>query len=130
MATNRLPSHRVSEEVATAKTLDVQDSGKLFSVTADATITLPAVAAATAGMTVTILNGGAGATDGTVTVTISPDANDKIVGADLTAADNKDIINTDGAGGRDYVTLMAVNEAGADSAWMIVDYNGTWTREA
>jgi aspartokinase len=118
------------ELVTTNKTLDAGDSGVAQVVKTSATITLPAAGATTSGTTMTIVNGGEGATDGAVTVTVSPNAADKIVGNGFTAADDKDIINTLGRGGIDYVTLTCVNEATTDSAWVITAINGTWTRQA
>jgi hypothetical protein len=125
-----LPTYMESETVTGNKTLDAGDSGVAQVLTASATITLPAAGATTSGLTYTIVNGGSGSTDGAVTVTISPNANDKIVGNGFTAADDKDIINTLGRGGIDYVTLTCVNEATTDSAWVITAISGTWTRQA
>lgn len=113
---------RQAEAVTGAKTLDAADSGVVQNVTASATVTLPATAA---GLTYIIRNGGEGETDGAVTVTVSPNAADQIIGNGLTAADNKDIINTLGNGG-DEVTLVGNGTTG----WQIAEVRGTWTREA
>jgi hypothetical protein len=130
MAEIAIPVQNNYEAVSTAKTLDAGDSGVVQLVTATATVTLPAVAAAISGTTYIVMNGGSGATDGAVTVTISPNSGDKIVGNGFTAADDKDIVNTLGRGGVDFVELMAVNEATTDSAWVVTRVNGTWTRES
>lgn len=112
-----------NEEVTGAKTLDAGDSGVVQRVTASATITLPSTVV---GRVYTIQNGGAGSTDGAVTVTISPAAADKIIGNGFTAADDKDMINTLGRGGIDEVTLIG---DGADG-WHVASVAGTWTRQA
>lgn len=116
--------HNEVEEVTGAKTLDAGDSGVVQNVTATATITLPAVAAGISGITYLIRVGDEG-----LTVTISPNAGDKIVGAGLTAADNKDVIFTTQPAGS-YIVLTAVNEATTDSAWAVQRILGTVTREA
>lgn len=116
--------HNEVEEVTGNKTLDAGDSGVVQNVTATATITLPAVAAGISGITYLIRVGDEG-----LTVTISPNAGDKIVGAGLTAADNKDVIFTTQPAGS-YIVLTAVNEATTDSAWAIQRILGEVTREA
>ena len=116
--------HNEVEEVTGAKTLDAGDSGVVQNVTATATITLPAVAAGISGITYLIRVGDEG-----LTVTISPNAGDKIVGAGLTAADNKDVIFTTQPAGS-YIVLTAVNEATTDSAWAIQRILGEVTRGA
>jgi len=115
-------SRELTENITADKTLDAADSGKLFYVTVDAkTITLPATAL---GLTYTIVNG---LPAGQTIVTISPNASDKISGADLTAADNKDLINTKAtARYGDKVVLFA---DGADG-WFIQKMTGTWARQA
>lgn len=116
--------HNEVEEVTGAKTLDAGDSGVVQNVTATATITLPAVAAGISGITYLIRVGDEG-----LTVTINPNSADKIVGAGLTAADNKDVIFTNQPAGS-YIVLTAVNEATTDSAWAIQRILGEVTREA
>ncbi len=103
-------------------TVDALDSGKIIYVDTDAkTITLPAT---DAGLTVTFVNAGS---YGTVALTISPNAVDKIMGNDITAADDKDLINTKATAQRgDFVTLVG---DGADG-WFITAQRGTWAREA
>ena len=116
--------HNEVEEVTGAKTLDAGDSGVVQNVTATATITLPAVATGISGITYLIRVGDEG-----LTVTISPNSADKIVGAGLTAADNKDVIFTNQPAGS-YIVLTAVNEATTDSAWAVQRILGEVTREA
>lgn len=103
-------------------TVDAQDSGKIFKVIASITVTLPATAL---GINVKFLN--AGAKDGDVSITLAPNANDKFVGADLTAADDKDLVNTAATSKvGDYVEVLG---DGADG-WFIQSIAGTWDREA
>lgn len=112
----------VYETISANKTLDAEDSGKVFFVDTDAqTITLPVVAV---GSLCKIVNIGA---FGTVAVTISPAAADSIEGPDITAADNKDIINTKATAQRgDYAVL---GDANADG-YIVTELKGTWAREA
>lgn len=111
------------EAISDNKTLDAQDTGKLFFVDTDAkTITLPAIADGYAGGM--IINGGA---FGTVAVTISPNANDMILGPDITGADNKDLINTKATAKRgDRVKL----DLGDADGYVVTNLIGTWAREA
>lgn len=110
-----------AESVAADKTLDALDTGKAFFVTTDAkTITLPAVA----GLAFRIINAAA---FGTVAVTISPNASDAIGGPDLTATDDKDLINTKATACRgDYVDI----EYGDATGWIVTKMVGTWAKEA
>lgn len=110
-----------AETVADDKTLDVQDTGKVFFVTTDAkTITLPAVE----GMSFAVVNAAA---YGTVAVNISPNANDMIEGPDLAGVDNKDLINTKATANRgDY----AVIEYADANGWVVSRLKGTWAEEA
>jgi hypothetical protein len=111
----------LAETVSDDKTLDAQDSGKLFFVTVDAkTITLPAVE----GMSgVMIVNGGA---FGTIAVTVSPNASDMVEMRDITAADGKDIVNTKATARRgDYVALDYSDTNG----WVVRKARGVWARE-
>jgi hypothetical protein len=97
------------------------DSGQITYVDTDAkTITLPATVV---GYAFTLVNAG---TDGAVALTISPNANDKIMGAGLTSADNKDIVNTKAtAKTGDRVTLVGDGANG----WFVTEMVGTWARE-
>lgn len=112
------------EEVTANKTLDAQDCGKAFIVTADAkVITLPATASGLG--PVAIINGGA---DGAVAVNISPNANDKIMGPDIAGTDNKDLINTKATAKHwDYV-IIRPDVAG--NGWSVDAIRGTWATEA
>lgn len=120
--------HRPSldyQSVGASVTLTAADSGKVFTNSAaDVVYTLPAADASTKGcfykfVTLTV-SGGTG-------VSISPAAADKIQGTGLTAADNKDLINsgaTDAVG--DAVTLVC---DGVDG-YIVTEIIGTWAREA
>lgn len=110
------------ETISANKTLAATDSGKIFFVDTDAkTITLPAVE----GMGgIKIVNIGA---DAAVAVTISPNSADMIEGPGITAADDKDIINTKATARRgDYVVI----DYGDGNGWVIREMRGTWAREA
>ena len=102
-------------------TIDALDSGKIIYVDTDAKIiTLPAT---DAGLTVTLVNVGG---FGTVALTIAPNANDRIQGNDITAAEDKDLVNTKATAQRgDFVTLVADGTDG----WFVTAQRGTWTRE-
>jgi hypothetical protein len=112
----------IAEALAAAtKTLDAQDSGKLICCSVTTVVTLPAVEGISG---VTLLNIGP---FGTVQISADPNANDMIEGADITGADNKDIVNTLATARRgDYITLDYSDTNG----WVIRDSKGTWAREA
>jgi hypothetical protein len=114
-------AYTVRETVAGALTLDIEDNGKAFFVTADAgVITLPAVATP---VNCAIVNAGA---FGTVLVSISPDAADKIRGPNLAGTNNKDLLNTKATAKRgDFVTL-AVGDA---DGCLVASMRGTWATE-
>jgi hypothetical protein len=83
-------------------------------------ITLPAVE----GISGLIIANAAGY--GVSGVAISPNASDMIEGADITAADNKDLINTKATARRgDY----AVITQGDANGWTCSARRGTWVRE-
>lgn len=109
-----------AETVSDNKTLDNQDTGKVFFVDTDAkAITLPAVE----GMACRIVNAGA---YGTVLVTISPNVNDGIKGTDLTNTDDKDLLNTKATANRgDMVELEYADATG----WTMRRLIGTWAKE-
>lgn len=113
----------VREAISANKTLDAEDTGKLFWVDTDAvTVTLPAIADGLGG--VQIVNGGA---FGAVAVTLSPAAADKIHGPDITAADDKDLINTKATAKRgDYAVL----DLGDADGYVVAELRGTWARQA
>jgi predicted RecA/RadA family phage recombinase len=114
--------NKVWEAVAVNKTLDAEDVGKVMLVTADAVvITLPATAAK---MAFVIANGGA---DGAVGLSVSPDAADKIMGADLAGVGNKDRINTKATAKRlDFVSIFG----DAVDGYVVEAERGTWAAEA
>lgn len=114
--------YSVREVISVNKTLDSEDSGKLFWVDTDAvTITLPAVATHAL---CKIVNGGA---FGAIAVTISPQAADSIEGPDITAADDKDIINTKATARRgDFAVLGDVDANG----YQVTELRGIWARQA
>lgn len=111
----------VAETVSDNKTLDEQDSNKVFFVDTDAkAITLPAVA----GMHFGIVNAGA---FGAVLVTISPNANDGIASSVGASTDNKDLLNTKATANRgDYAKI----EYGDATGWQVTELVGTWAKEA
>lgn len=113
--------YSVREAITVDKTLDIEDNGKLFVVTADAKIiTMPAVATP---VNCTVLNGGA---FGTIAVNVSPAAADKIQGPDLPGTDNKDLINTKATARRgDYVRLATGDANGP----LATELRGTWATE-
>lgn len=105
-----------------SKTLDAQDVGKVMNVTvghATNVVTLPATAA---GLQFVVRCGATGQR-----VAVSPNAADKIMGADLAGADDKDRIlaAADSVAG-DYVHLVA----DAVNGWYIAAERGAWTAES
>ena len=115
-------NYTVKETLSTNKTFDSEDSGKLFWVDTDAiTLTLPAVATP---VLAKIVNGGA---FGTIAVTISPDSGDSLEGPNITAADDKDLINTKATANRgDFAVLGFVDAAG----YAVTELVGIWARQA
>ena len=113
----------VKETISANKTLDAQDTGKVFFVDTDAAvITLPAIADGLGG--VKVVNIGA---FGTVAVTLSPAAADMILGPDITGADDKDLINTKATAKRgDFVKL----DLGDADGYVVTEISGTWARQA
>lgn len=116
-------NHTARVTISVDTTIDATYCGKLLWVDTDAkTITLPAVAAGIFGAK--IVNGGA---FGTVLVTIAPNASDSILGPDITAADNKALLNTKATAKRgDYVTL----DSGDADGYLVTEIVGTWARAA
>ena len=129
----QLPDGRMAVDVTEAKTLAEKDCGVVQNVITDGlTITLPAT---TVGFSYTLRNGGVPATngptrsgdDGSVAVTASPNASDKIMGMEVTSADNKDFVNTKStAKVGDELTL----DADGVNGWNVVGVAGTWAKEA
>lgn len=116
--------HVEAETVGSTKTLDVGDSGVAQNCPVSTVITLPASAAANAGVTYMIRVDAPG-----ITVEIAPNSADKIMGGGLTAADDKSIFFTNQPAGS-YVVLTSNAQATTDSAWVITRLLGTITREA
>ncbi len=111
------------EEISADKTLDVQDVGKAFIATADATPTTFAATAAPLG-DMAFINGGA---DGAIVINLSPDSNDKFMGPDIAGANNKDLINTKlTANHWDYV-IVGPDVAG--NGLEVKKIRGTWATE-
>lgn len=113
--------HLESEDVTTDKTLDATDVGLVQNVTETQTITLPATSAKYD----FILRIG---TPG-ITVTISPNASDKILGYTAAnsgvGADNKDLIFTNQPAG----SFVHLRGDGTDG-YTIVSFRGAPTFEA
>jgi len=106
---------------ASTKTLDAQDTGKTIFVTVDSVVTLPATATALDGVSLVCMG-----PFGTVQISASPNASDKIMGPDLAGTDDKDLINTKATARRgDFVTLRA----GHTDGYTVVGIKGTWASE-
>jgi predicted RecA/RadA family phage recombinase len=105
-----------------SKTLDIEDVGKVLNVTvghASNVITLPAVAA---GLGFCVRCGTAGQR-----VAISPNASDKIMGADLAGTDNKDQILAAATSRKgDYIAFDYLSADG----WGIRARRGVWAAES
>jgi hypothetical protein len=121
--------HRPSldyESAGASLTLTAADSGKVYVTSAaDIVFTLPdATGAGMKGVYFTFINN---SLSGGTGMLIRPAATDKIQGKGITAADDKDYINsgaTDAIG--DLVTVVC---DGVDGYW-VVSERGTWAREA
>jgi len=131
----RLHDGRVAVNVTENKTLTIDDSGYVQNVIVDAVVvTLPATA--TIGSW-TVRNGGEApdgaavgtASDGTVGLSVSPNASDKIQGGvPGTATDNKDIINTKATARiGDEVSILNAAETNGP---IVTAIRGQWDREA
>lgn len=117
------PFGNVIHELKSANyTVDAEDAGKVLWVDTDAVvITLPAVGGINS---VTVANAAAYGVSG---VAISPNASDMIEGADITAADDKDLINTKATAQRgDYAVIFD----GDANGWCCIERKGTWARQA
>lgn len=113
----------VYETKAANYTCDAEDTGKTIFVDTDAVvITLPAIADGLDGVTIVNI-----AAFGAALVEIAPAAADKIHGPDITATDDKSLLNTKATARRgDLVTL---NLGDADG-YFVTRKLGTWAREA
>ncbi len=114
--------YTVREAIAAGtKTLDSEDIGKLFWVSVTSVITLPAVATPAQCKIV------CGGPFGTVEITLRPQAADSIEGPDITAADDKDVVNTLATARRgDFAKLGTVDANG----YQLTELRGIWAREA
>jgi hypothetical protein len=112
---------------AATQALTAAQSGQKFVGAVDAVFTLPAAAAATAGVWYEFETGALSAGTG---LSISPAAADAIAGNGLTAVVNKDLINS-GATDRlgDSVRIYCTGVTGTN-AWVIESIIGTWAKEA
>lgn len=110
---------KVKETVSDDKTLDVEDTGKVMFITADAkTVTLPVTATGLTG--IKLVNMGA---FGTIALTVDCAAGDKIAGPDLAGADGVTLINTKATACRgDYIELDFTHANGP----AISNIKGTW----
>lgn len=107
---------------ASTLTLDAEDVGKVIYFTADCVVTLPATAINI--QPIVLMNGGA---DASVLITVSPNASDKIMAANVAGVDNKDWLNTKATAKRgDYVMIVADGVAG----WVVTKKRGTWAIES
>jgi len=98
-------------------TLGSTTSGRVYNVTADAVVTLPATAV---GITYTFICDG---DDGTVQITLSPNSSDLIRGQDHAGVDNTDLINTKTTAERgDFITIIGDGAVG----WLIQRQGGVW----
>jgi hypothetical protein len=120
----RDPYHEYSvrETLAAATlTLDIEDQGKLIWCTVTTVITLPAVATPT---NCKIANGGP---FGTVQISLSPNAADKVQGPNLPGTDNKDLINTLATARRGDFAALVTGDANGP---FVSELRGTWATEA
>ena len=109
------------EDKAASYTCTAEDSGKIFVAEAvDLVFTLPATVR---GLTYTFVVSTLSTTTG---LSVSPNANDKIMGNGFTSADNKDAINT-AATDREGDLITVVGDG--DLGWYITQVIGTWARE-
>jgi hypothetical protein len=110
------------ESVATSRTIAATDSGKVLWITADAqTFTLPSVEGLSG---VIIANAGA---YGAFGITVAAGATDMVEGANITAADNKGLINTKATAQRGDFVEIDYSDANGYVARRI---RGTWARVA
>ena len=128
-----LPDGRRAVDVSEAKTLAITDQGVVQNVITDAiVVTLPSTVV---GYSFTIRNGGdpaantpaGSAADASANVTVSPAALDLIAGMQVTAADDKDFVNTKATAKiGDEITLVGNGTTG----WNVEAVRGIWAKEA
>lgn len=111
----------LAQTVAAGITIDAEDTGKVFFVTVNSTLTLPAVEGVGRFRAV---NAGA---YGTVAVVIAPGANDMVEGPDQAVTDADTWTNTGATACRgDYVDI----EYSDANGWCITARRGTWALAA
>lgn len=111
---------RVEEILTANKTLDAEDTGKVFRVQTNAiTITLPATVVGLVFQIECDVDG--------VGFNVSPNASDKIMGPDYAGADNKDYILT--AASAEKGDKIVLHGDGANG-YFVANLIGTWTQEA
>lgn len=115
-----------TEILSAADTMDAADNGKVILCDTTLVITLPSSAAGYGPYT--FVNYGEETDEiSDVQISISPNSSDQITGCDISASNNKDIINTLATAKKgDY---LKVQYAGANK-WAIVGMRGTWARQA
>lgn len=106
---------------ANATLTEADNGGLVLANAVDLVVTLPATRL---GFSVTVLTQAASATTG---LSISPAAADRIQGKGITAADDKDYINT--AASDAVGDLVSMVGDGTDG-WWVIDERGTWARQA
>jgi len=118
--------HKTEALGAATKTVDVQDSGKIFLVNVTSVITLPSVGSTMGPFT--FVNDGDETDDvSDVQITISPAALDGLYGPDIAFADDKDYVNTLATARKgDYVRIEYADSTG----WRIAETVGTWAIES
>ncbi len=110
-----------AESLATNVTIDAQDTGKVIFVTADATVTLPAVEGV--GL-FRLVNAGA---YGTVAIVVAPNASDMVEAVNQSVTDADTWTNTKATACRgDYVDI----EYSDGNGWAITRSRGTWALAA
>lgn len=103
-------------------TVTAADSGTTFVNTQGASTTVFSLPATVAGLEYTFIESNASGE-----ITVRPVAADKIMGKGITAADDKDYVNT---GASNAVgDLITIRGDGVDGWWVVAE-RGTWAREA
>lgn len=129
----QLADGRMAVDVTENKTLAIKDCGVVQNVITDGlTMTLPSTVV---GYKYTFRNGGDNASgtptrsgaDGSAIVTVSPAAADLIAGMEVTAADNKDFVNTK-ATSKVGDELEIVGDG--TNGWNVTNVKGIWAKEA
>lgn len=123
------PTYPGLTTITKSETLSEAHNREILLVTADSTLTLPATAE---GFRFIIVNAGS---DGTVAITVSPNASDKIMGSftdgrvkvTMTGTDDKDLVNTK-ATAKKGDTLILVSDGSA--GYYIEQATGIWTEES